>query len=440
MPTISFAYSCGSASTASSGTTLGVTYNLTRQGDALIVQVSCSIAGDVTGVTDTFGNLYTLISSKTNGLYNLYVFLCPSNNQDGFFVNNTITATFSTTALTASIQANGYAMGAGTGTGWMVQDSHNEATGTANPTVNLTTVAKATMLIGAAIGNNTSAPTAGSGFNLRSSGTATALSYGEEDKSESSQGTYAVAMTGAGLTTSTICANALTIPSTPQAVQSANSGFNGGGSTTSLPLAYPSAQTAGNVNIVFVSWTDGTTVINTPTDTSGNVYTLVGHIQDVTHNGSIYLYVCNSIAAAGAGANTVTFTWASAASFAQSTIIELTPCKVDPATVATAGGSGSSSSVGPVTTGFPGEMMFSYVMTGDTAAAGSGWAALISSGSQQAGTTDYGYMTQYQYVPASGTSVTPTNTFGGSGDWDMISFGVYIPGASTLNALFFGSD
>ena len=70
-----------SSSTASSATTLTAAYSAIQwAGDALVVYVSCSIAGDVSSVTDTALNLYTLVDSKTNGIYNLYEYMCPAAN------------------------------------------------------------------------------------------------------------------------------------------------------------------------------------------------------------------------------------------------------------------------------------------------------------------------------------------------------------------------
>ena len=70
-------------------------------------------------------------------------------------------------------------------------------------------------------------------------------------------------------------------------------------------VAYPSAQTAGDQNFVFVEVQGTTTAPATPTDHSGNVYTL---LANTTSSAVLmaYLYGCFNIAAAGAGVNTIT--------------------------------------------------------------------------------------------------------------------------------------
>ena len=42
---------------------------------------------------------------------------------------------------------------------------------------------------------------------------------------------------------------------------------------SSLAMAYPSAQTAGNLNVVVVGWNDTTSTVSSVTDSSGNTYT-----------------------------------------------------------------------------------------------------------------------------------------------------------------------
>ena len=81
------------------------------------------------------------------------------------------------------------------------------------------------------------------------------------------------------------------------------------GSSSSVPVAFPLVQTAGNLNIVVVGWNDGTSVVNSVTDSRGNTYTrAVGPTKGTGLQQSIY-YAKNI----AAGSNTVTVAFNQAA-------------------------------------------------------------------------------------------------------------------------------
>ena len=122
--------------------------------------------------------------------------------------------------------------------------------------------------------------------------------------------------------------------------------------STTVSVAFTAAQTAGNLNVVIVGWNDATHTVSSVTDSKGNVYVLaVGPtVQSGTATQSIYY--AKNIAAATAGANSVTVTFNAAATFPDIRIAEyagLDPSSPLDVSVAAQGSSASSSS-GAVTT------------------------------------------------------------------------------------------
>ena len=89
-------------------------------------------------------------------------------------------------------------------------------------------------------------------------------------------------------------------------------------SASSLAAAYPSAQTAGNLNIVVVGWNDTTSAVSTITDSRGNTYVrAIGPTAGTALTQSIY-YAKNIVA----GSNTVTVTFNKAAAYADVRVLE----------------------------------------------------------------------------------------------------------------------
>ncbi|HEY1648228.1 MAG TPA: IPT/TIG domain-containing protein, partial [Terracidiphilus sp.] len=77
-------------------------------------------------------------------------------------------------------------------------------------------------------------------------------------------------------------------------------------STTSVPVAFTSAQAAGDLNVVIVGWNDTTAAVQSVTDSAGNAYTLaLGPTRGTALSESIY-YAKNILAN---NANTVTVTF-----------------------------------------------------------------------------------------------------------------------------------
>jgi hypothetical protein len=131
--------------------------------------------------------------------------------------------------------------------------------------------------------------------------------------------------------------------------------------SASVAVAYPLAQTAGNLNIVAVGWNDTTSTVTAVSDTRGNTYTLaVGPTSGTGLRQSIY-YAKNI----AAGSNTVTVTFNQAAAYVDVRVLEYsgldTASPLDK--VAGAAGSGTSASSGAATTTSASELIFGAGMT-----------------------------------------------------------------------------
>ena len=91
---------------------------------------------------------------------------------------------------------------------------------------------------------------------------------------------------------------------------------------TTVSVKFTSAQAAGDLNVVVVGWNNSTSVVSTVTDTKGNVYTPAVGPTVVSGALSQSIYYAKNIAAAAAGANSVTVTFATAAAYPDIRILE----------------------------------------------------------------------------------------------------------------------
>ncbi len=122
---------------------------------------------------------------------------------------------------------------------------------------------------------------------------------------------------------------------------------------TTVNVKYKVAQTAGDLNIVVVGWNDSTATVSRVTDSRGNTYfRAVGPtIQSGIASQSIYY--AKNIVSAGAGANTVTITFSTAAVAPDIRILEYSgadPSNPVDVTAASSGNSNSSNSGSATTT------------------------------------------------------------------------------------------
>jgi hypothetical protein len=122
-----------------------------------------------------------------------------------------------------------------------------------------------------------------------------------------------------------------------------------GGWVHSVSATFAQPQLAGDLNVIAIGWNNTTANIADVSDTSGNVYQLaVGPTQfapDLTQ----FIYYAPNIAAAGAGANVVTVTFARGANVADLRILEYSG--LDPLAPFDAASDGSGNDPGPAASG-----------------------------------------------------------------------------------------
>ncbi|HSB75240.1 MAG TPA: IPT/TIG domain-containing protein [Terriglobales bacterium] len=181
-------------------------------------------------------------------------------------------------------------------------------------------------------------------------------------------------------------------------------------STASVNVAYPAAQTAGDLNVVVVGWNDATSSVASVIDSAGNAYSLaIGPTTGVNLRQSIY-YAPNI----KGGANTVTVTFNQAAAFPDVRVLEykgLNPASPLDAAHGASGASATASS-GAVTTTSASELVFgaNTVYTGNKTP-GSGFTVRII-------TSPDSDLAEDQTVSATG-NYSATSTLTSSGNWVM---------------------
>src|SRR5579862_2225234 len=188
-------------------------------------------------------------------------------------------------------------------------------------------------------------------------------------------------------------------------------------STSSVTVAFPSAQTQGNLNIVVIGWNDTTTTVQSITDSLGNTYTLaVGPTKGTSLTQSIY-YAKDILG----GSNSVTVTFSAPAEFPDVRILEYTGADTtSPLDVsASALGNSASANSGSATTKLANELIFGAdtVATGN-AAAGTNFTPRI--------------ITPHDSDLAEDRSVTTTGTY--SATATLTSSGAWIMQMATFKA------
>jgi hypothetical protein len=198
-------------------------------------------------------------------------------------------------------------------------------------------------------------------------------------------------------------------------------------SQTTVPVTFTSAQVAGDLNVVVAGWNDSTAVVSAVTDSKGNTYTRAVGPTVQSGYASQSIYYAKNIAAAAAGANIVTVTFASAATSADIRILEYNgadPGNPVDVTVATSGNSATSSS-GALTTTNPTDLLFSanMVQTSTTAPCSGFTKRLL--------TSPDGDIAEDEMVKATG-SYTATAPLSPSGPWIMQMVAFRTPVGGTI--------
>ena len=199
-------------------------------------------------------------------------------------------------------------------------------------------------------------------------------------------------------------------------------------SQTTVTVPYTAAQIAGDLNVVVVGWNDSTAAVKGVTDSRGNTYALAVGPTIQSGYASQSIYYAKNIVSATAGANTVTVTFASAATNPDIRILEYSGADPNnPVDVAAAtSGSSATSSSGAATTANPTDLIFgaNLVQTMTTGPGGGFTQRLL--------TTPDGDIAEDQMVTATG-SYSATAPVNPSGQWimQMVAFrtasGVTVP-------------
>ena len=152
---------------------------------------------------------------------------------------------------------------------------------------------------------------------------------------------------------------------------------------SSRTIPYTLAQTAGNLNVVAVSWGGTSVSVSSVTDTKGNTYTLAVGPTALTGFGSASIYYAKNIVAAAAGTNSVTVTYSASVGGVDIRIAEYsglsTTSPVDVTAAST--GSGTLTSSGSVTTINANDLLVgSNATSTGTSGSGTGFTSRIITG------------------------------------------------------------
>jgi hypothetical protein len=204
---------------------------------------------------------------------------------------------------------------------------------------------------------------------------------------------------------------------------------------TPVTVTYTGAQTAGNLNVVIVSWNDSTAAISSVTDSIGNTYAVAAAPVVQANTASQAIYYAQNIAGAAAGANTVTVNFNVAARHPDIRIAEYSG--VDPSnaldtSVGAQGNTATSNSGTVATTNANDILIGANVVQSTSTGPGAGYTSR--------GITADGDILEDQVVSATG-SYSATATLDKVQLWIMqmaafraaVSGGAPVPNIATLN-------
>jgi hypothetical protein len=204
---------------------------------------------------------------------------------------------------------------------------------------------------------------------------------------------------------------------------------------TTVNVTFTAAQAAGDLNVVVAGWNDSTAAVSAVTDSKGNIYARAVGPTVQSGYASQSIYYAKNIASAAAGTNTVTVTFASAATSADIRVLEYSgadPSNPVDVTAAAMSNSATSSS-GSVTTTNATDLLFgaNLVQTITTGPCSGFTKRLL--------TTPDGDIAEDQMVTAAG-SYTATAPVSPSGPWimQMVAFrtasgGILPPTVSSIS-------
>jgi YD repeat-containing protein len=193
----------------------------------------------------------------------------------------------------------------------------------------------------------------------------------------------------------------------PAALGFVQGNFASPNSGSSITVTFNSAQTAGNLNVVFVGWDDASSTVQSITDSAGNTYVAAVGPTVNPGNATQTMYYAANIAASAGGANTITVTFSDSVSYPDVRIAELSGVVTsNPLDTAVASyGDGATLNSGTLTTTGANELL---IASGNVQhqwdAVGSGYAELFAS---------YWNVVEDAIAPAAGTySAADTDNYG----------------------------
>lgn len=154
-------------------------------------------------------------------------------------------------------------------------------------------------------------------------------------------------------------------------------------SGSSVSTTYPSAQLAGDLNVVFIGWNQATSGVQSVTDTNGNTY--VAAVGPTINPGGAtqVAYYAKNISAAAAGSNSVVVTFTSAVSYPDIRILEFSGVSTtNPLDVETGAiGTGTTLNSGSLTTTGSNDLLVAsgYGQHTYSGGAGSGYTQILVS-------------------------------------------------------------
>jgi len=191
-----------------------------------------------------------------------------------------------------------------------------------------------------------------------------------------------------------------------------------------VSVKFNAAQIAGDLNVVVVGWNDSTATVSAVADTSGNAYTRAVGPTVISGVESQSIYYAKNIAAAVAGANTVTVTFSTAAVSPDIRILEYSgadPANPVDVTAASSGNSAISSS-GSVTTTNATDLLFgANIVQTTTSGPGSGFTSRLL-------TTPDGDIAEDRMVTATGSYSATASLSSGQWIMQMVAFRTPVSG------------
>ncbi|MGC1614963.1 MAG: LamG-like jellyroll fold domain-containing protein, partial [Candidatus Acidiferrum sp.] len=197
---------------------------------------------------------------------------------------------------------------------------------------------------------------------------------------------------------------------------------------TTVTVGYSAAQIAGDLNVVVVGWNDSSAIVNSVSDSSGNLYSLAAGPSKVSGALTQSIYYAKNILAAAAKANVVSVRFNGSAAAPDIRILEYVGLDAaNPVDVTAAATGSSSSSASPsVATANPTDLILgANIVVSMTGGPGSGFTKRIL-------TSPDGDIVEDKIVAATG-SYSASAPLNGSAAWimQMVAFKAAVTGTSS---------